>query len=107
MTVILGGTSTTEMSLRSVELSGLTGLQRSSCLEKLMAKSVTYEPRDGISQIYLLFDNLEELVGQEVSYSDLVTLRLPLKTVNWTGCFALTVYDTPVLNISSMYGLEE
>lgn len=103
----LGGSSTTEMSLGFVELSGLTGLQRSSRLERLIAKSVTYEPRGGMSQIYLPFDNLEDLVVLERSYSDLVTLRPPPNAVNRTGGFALTISDSLGIRFSSMYGLDE
>jgi hypothetical protein len=40
MTVILGGSSTTEMSLEHVSLSGLTGLERGSKLESLTVDSM-------------------------------------------------------------------
>ncbi|KAJ5886576.1 uncharacterized protein N7473_009250 [Penicillium subrubescens] len=106
-TVILGGSSTTEMSLESLRLSGLTGLERSPKLESLTAEVVTIMPTGNISQIYLPFDDLRMLSVSEAAYSNVVTLRLPAKAVNWTGGFMLDVVLSPGLNLSSMYGVDE
>ncbi|KAJ5377612.1 uncharacterized protein N7496_005021 [Penicillium cataractarum] len=107
LTVILGGSSATEMSLGSVELADLTGLQRSSSLEKLTANNITVEPSGSMPEIYLPFDDLRLVYIKEGSYSDVVTLRLPPKAVNWTGGFELSVYESPGLNLSSMYGVDD
>lgn len=107
MTVILGGSSATEMSLGSVELSDLTGLRRSSSLKKPTADNITVEPSGNMSEIYLPFDDLRLVYIKEGSYSDVVTLRLPPKAVNWTGGFELSVWESPGLNLSSMYGVDD
>jgi hypothetical protein len=106
-TVILGGSSTTEMSLESIWFSWLTGLERSPKLESLTAKVVTIMPTGTMSQIYLPFDDLRMLSVSEAAYSNVVTLRLPAKAVNWTGGFMLDVVFSPGLNLSSMYGVDE
>jgi hypothetical protein len=43
----------------------------------------------------------------EAAYSNVETLRLPAKAVNWTGGFMLDVVFSPGLNLSSMYGVDE
>jgi hypothetical protein len=107
LSVILGGSSSTEMSLGNVTFYKLTGLQRNSNLKVLTADSVDTVPTSSMSQMDIPFDDLRQLSVREGTYSDLVTLRLPAKAANWTGGFALSVYMSPGLNLSSMYGLDD
>jgi hypothetical protein len=43
----------------------------------------------------------------KAAYSNVVTLRLPAKAVNWTGGFEFEVVMSLGLNLSSMYGIDE
>ncbi|KAJ5153297.1 uncharacterized protein N7482_009775 [Penicillium canariense] len=106
LTVILGGSSATNMSLGAVQLFNLTGLQRSSHLNILTADSVDIRPGNGISQIDVPFDDLRELSVREEAYNSEMELRLPAKAVNWTGGFKLNIDWSPQLNFSSIYGLD-
>ncbi|CAG8947973.1 unnamed protein product [Penicillium salamii] len=100
--VVLGGTSTKDMNITQLKLSGdVTDLKRSSQLNSLEIDTLALTGSSSITDLELPFDNLRSLKIQETR--SLKSITLPPQALDWTGGFHLYVATAPDLNLTSLY----
>jgi hypothetical protein len=106
--VTLGGSSTTEMAIEQLKLSGgVTDLNRSAQVNTLEVDSLELSNSVSITHLEIPFDNLRSLkVLQRFETHPLKSLTLPPQALNWIGGFQLKIESAPDLNLTSIYGVD-
>lgn len=104
--ITLGGSSTTEMAIGELTLSGnITKLKRSKQVQTLRVDSLVLGYDLSITELEIPFDNLRYLdAGHHWNDRPLKSITLPPQAVNWTGGFELSITNAPELNLTSVYG---
>ncbi|KAJ5692417.1 hypothetical protein N7462_001840 [Penicillium macrosclerotiorum] len=108
VTVIFGGSNTTEMYLETIEIDAGSALERGSKVQTLKANSLQFSPGDNTTSLNVPFDDLQALgLRNGEKYEKFQTIRLPAQAVNYTGGFQLNIDECPYLNLSSMYSVDD
>ncbi|KAJ5793516.1 hypothetical protein N7457_000115 [Penicillium paradoxum] len=107
--ITLGGSSTTEMTIRELTLSGdITELKRSKQVQTLRVDTLVLGYNLSTTELDIPFDDLRYLdAGHEWMTRPLKSITLPPSAVNWTGGFELYITNAPDLNLSSAYGSDK
>jgi hypothetical protein len=106
--VTLGGSATREMTIGKFDLAGITDLKRSEQVQTLKVDSVTIGSDIRIDQLEIPFDDLRYLGVEQIWQTHpLKGMTLPPAAVNWTGGFELMIYNSPSLNLTSVYGTDK
>ncbi|CAG8296340.1 unnamed protein product [Penicillium salamii] len=100
--VVLGGSSTKDMNIKQLQLSGgVTDFKRSAQLNSLEIDTLALTGPTSITDLELPFDNLRSLKIQETG--SLKSITLPPQALDWTGGFHLYIATAPDLNLTSLY----
>ncbi|KAJ5458877.1 hypothetical protein N7530_010821 [Penicillium desertorum] len=106
--LILGGSSTTEMTIKELSLHGITDLKRSAQLKTLKVDTLKLSSSISITDLEIPFDDLRSLnIQQRWEIHPMKSITLPPKAVDWTGGFDLDIVGAPDLNLTSIYGAND